>query len=318
MKTALRTELLGILLISQLSCGIIKQAQKRDASVHTVQFITVDNDVKLEVLDWGGSGRAIILLAGLGLNAHEFDAFAPKLVAAGYHVYGITRRGFGKSSVPSSGYSADRLGDDVFAVINALKLDRPVLVGSSIAGMELSSVGSRYPERISGLIYLDAAYRYAFYDPANGDFGLDSLELRERLEKLTPGSNPMDYEPLMKELKAVQSLLPVFEKSLQDYIDINNLRRDHFTPAIPIPPISAAILAGQKKVTTISVPILAIYNVPKDPWHSEAATLSKVFEKCMPSARVVRLYNADHLIYRSNEQDVLREINAFIAGLRYS
>jgi non-heme chloroperoxidase len=98
------------LLISQLSCGIIKQAQKTDASVHTVQFITVDNDVKLEVLDWGGSGKAIILLAGLGANAHEFDAFAPKLMAAGHHVYGITRRGFGKSSAPSSGYSADRLG----------------------------------------------------------------------------------------------------------------------------------------------------------------------------------------------------------------
>jgi hypothetical protein len=97
---------------------------------------------------------------------------------------------------------------------------------------------------------------------------------------------------------------------------MNNARRDHFTPATPIPPIAGAILAGQKKVTTISVPILAIYAVPKDPWRSEAATLSKVFEKCMPSARVVRLYNADHIIYRSNEQDILREINSFLAGLR--
>lgn len=316
MKTVFWTLLLGILLISQLSCGIIKQAQKTDASAHTMQFIAVDKDVKLEVLDWGGTGRAIILLAGLGLNAHEFDAFAPRLVAAGHRVYGITRRGFGQSSAPSSGYSADRLGDDVFAVINALYLDRPVLVGSSIAGVELSSVGSRYPEKVSGLIYLDAAYRYAFYDPVNGDFGLDSLELRERLEKLTPGSNPMDYGPLMQELKAIQSLLPVFEKSLQEYIDMNNDRRDHFTPAIPIPPIAGAILAGQKKVTKIGIPILAIYSVPKDPWHSEAATLSKVFEKCMPTARVVRLYNADHLNYRSNEQDVLREINAFIGRLR--
>ena len=68
-----------------------------DPSPHTVQFVTVDKDVKLEVLDWGGSGRPLVLLAGLGNTAHVFDDFAPKLTSQ-YHVYGITRRGFGASS----------------------------------------------------------------------------------------------------------------------------------------------------------------------------------------------------------------------------
>jgi len=71
----------------------------RDESPHTVHFVTVDSNIKLEVLDWGGSGRAIVLLAGLGNTAHVFDDFAPKL-AGTYHVYGITRRGFGNSSSP--------------------------------------------------------------------------------------------------------------------------------------------------------------------------------------------------------------------------
>src|SRR5215471_3802346 len=114
----------------------------RDESRHTVHFVTVDNNVKLEVLDWGGSGRALVLLAGLGGTAHIFDDFAPKLTST-YHVYGITRRGFGASSVPKSGYSADRLGDDVLQVIDFLPLTRPILAGHSIAGEELSSVGSR-------------------------------------------------------------------------------------------------------------------------------------------------------------------------------
>jgi pimeloyl-ACP methyl ester carboxylesterase len=61
---------------------------------------------------------------------------------------GITRRGFGASSVPASGYDADRLGDDVFAVLDSLKLSKPVLAGHSMAGEELSSVASRHPERI--------------------------------------------------------------------------------------------------------------------------------------------------------------------------
>ena len=63
-----------------------------DASPHTVQFLTVDQDVKLEVLDWGGSGRPLVLLTGLGNNAHIFDKFAPKLTGT-YHVYGILDEG---------------------------------------------------------------------------------------------------------------------------------------------------------------------------------------------------------------------------------
>ena len=115
----------------------------RDASPHTVEFITVAESVRLEVLDWGGFGPSVVLLPCGGNTAHVFDGFAPKL-AAGYHVYGITRRGFGASSVPASGYGADRLGDDVLAVMDSLKLMRPVLVGHSLGGEELSSVGSRF------------------------------------------------------------------------------------------------------------------------------------------------------------------------------
>src|SRR5206468_9429351 len=127
-----------------------------DKSPHTEHFVTADSNVKLEVLDWGGSGRAIVLLAGLEDTAHVYDEFATKLTVT-CHVYGITRRGFGASSVPESGYSADRLGDDVLAVIDSLGLRRPILVGHSIAGQELSAVGSRHPEKVAGLVYLEAA-----------------------------------------------------------------------------------------------------------------------------------------------------------------
>ncbi len=136
-------------------------AWQKHTTAHTIQFITVDKDVKLEVLDWGRSGPPLVPFTGLGDNAHRFDKFAFKLTPS-YHVYGITRRGFAASSVPATGYSADRLGDDVLAVIDALKINKPVLVGHSIGGEELSSIGSRHPEKVAGLIYVDAGYSYAF------------------------------------------------------------------------------------------------------------------------------------------------------------
>src|SRR5215813_3320173 len=84
-------------------------ASWKDPSPHSVQFVEVAENVRLEVLDWGGTGRPVILLAGGGNTAHVFDEFAPKL-AANYHVYGITRRGFGVSGFSATDDPADRLG----------------------------------------------------------------------------------------------------------------------------------------------------------------------------------------------------------------
>ncbi|MBZ5624801.1 MAG: alpha/beta hydrolase [Acidobacteriia bacterium] len=163
--------------------------------------MTVDNNVQLEVLDWGGSGRPLVLLAGLGNTAHVFDEFALKLTAAN-HVYGITRRGFGASSAPASGYAADRMGDDVLAVLDALKLSRPVLVGHSGGGSEMSSIGARHPERVAGLVYLDAGYGYAYYGRTLGDLGNDTIDLLRALDRLQAHSSKLetDRRVLGKEL----------------------------------------------------------------------------------------------------------------------
>ncbi len=283
----------------------------------------------------GGSGRPVVLLTGLGDNAHRFDKFALKLTGT-YHVYGITRRGFGASSSPvptALNYTADRLGDDVLAVMDALKIDKPVLVGHSIGGEELSSVGSRHPEKVAGLIYLDAGYSYAFYDRAKGDLNIDLVELQRKLAQFEPGKMPPDPKPLIQEL--LETSLPGFEKDLRELQ--KNLPSTPASTAPPQPPpaipaSTQAIMTGMQKYTEIHVPILAIYAVPhaadpatsKDPAalaafdaRDEATTgaQAKAFESAMPSAHVVRLVHANHYVFLSNEADVLREMNAFIAGL---
>jgi non-heme chloroperoxidase len=299
-----------------------------DATSHSVQFVTVDQDVKLEVLDWGGTGRPLVFLTGLGNNAHVFDKFAPKFIGS-YHVYGITRRGYGASSSPASGYSADRLGDDVLAVLEALKINQPVIVGHSIGGEELSSVGSRHPEKVSGLIYLDAGYSYAYYDRAKGDLNIDVLELQRKLAQLLPGAGPQDLRPLLREL--LDTGLPGLEKDLKEMQkDLDLVPPAALAgPAPPMPVAARGILAGMQKYTEIKVPILAIYALPHnlgpqfkgDRAAAEARDMAstgaqaKAFETGLPSARVVRLEHANHYVFLSNEADVMREMNAFLAGL---
>jgi non-heme chloroperoxidase len=310
------------LLLPLIACGQ-QAATKDDHSPHSVQFVTVDNNVKLEVLDWGGSGRPLVLLAGLGSTAHTFDEFAPKLTP-GYRVYGVTRRGFGASSAPApenDNYSADRLGDDVLAVLDTLKLNRPVLVGHSIGGEELSSIGARHPETVAGLIYLDP-YSYAFYDSSRGDLVLDAIELKKKLDQIIL-QGPLNQKPWIQDL---MQTLPQFQRVLQEQLKMLPAEPDS-APSITVPTRSTnphvlaaeAILMGEQKYTDIRVPVLAIFAYPNDLGPSAENALpareADEFEKGIPGARVIRLPHATHRVFESNEAEVLREMQFFLESL---
>jgi pimeloyl-ACP methyl ester carboxylesterase len=310
-----------------------KEARWQDSSPHTIQSVTVDKDVKLEVLDWGGSGRPVVLLAGLGNSAHVFDIFALKLTGR-YHVYGITRRGFGSSSAPSptaANYAADRLGDDVLAVCAFLKLNHPILVGHSIAGEELSSIGSRHPDKVAGLIYLEAGYNYAFYDRSRGDLTLDTLDLQRKLEQIQAGSEARNLA-FVKGL--LHTTLPQFQRDLQALEkDLETEPPSSTVGASARHPLSPteAVFSGEQKYTEIRAPVLAIYAVPDAPAASsnidaaarakaeardqEQAEQAKALAADARMAHIVRLRHANHFIFRSNEADVLHEIDAFIGNL---
>jgi len=127
----------------------------RAPSPHQVRWVTVDSSVKLEVLDWGGSGPPLVLL-GCYLTAHVHDEFAPKLTNQ-FHVYGITRRGIGASDKPTTGYTVPRSANDVLEVLDSLNLQKSLLVGTSCAGQIMTVFASQHSDRLRGLVYIDGA-----------------------------------------------------------------------------------------------------------------------------------------------------------------
>jgi hypothetical protein len=160
------------------------------------------------------------------------------------------------------------------------------------------------------------------------------MEVRALLEQLQPGKGSPDPRPV---IRALLENLPRLERALR-----TTQERMQSLPPPPggqpppgapgMPPHVQAIFAGQRKFTTVPVPALAIYAVPHDmkrmfPNDPEAQARAEAqeatvieaqacaFEVGVPSARVVRLAHADHQIYKSNEEDVLREMQAFINGL---
>lgn len=200
-----------------LTVAIPAHAQWQDPSTHHVSLVQVEKDVRLEVLDWGGSGRPVVLLAGLGNTAHVFDDFAEKLKTE-HRVIGITRRGYGGSSSPEQGYTTDRLADDVIAVIDTLGLKKPVIVGHSIAGLELSAIGSRHAARVGGLVYLDATFTWDPQFEASAWYGIS--EWREHLDQLQAklsalAKQPDDPMPLISEL--LETAWPALESDLREF-----------------------------------------------------------------------------------------------------
>src|SRR5690348_3894573 len=328
---------LGALIAAAPTTPLAAQLPWRDPSPHHEIKVRVQPDVTLEVLDWGGAGAPLLLLGGLGNTAHIYDDFAPKLRDQ-FHVYALTRRGFGASSKPATGYDPATLARDVQAVLDTLGITRVNLVGESVAGEELTRFAIAYPERVAALVYLEAAYDRT----ANAArFGLPSppppAPPPEELLRMTAADSASPSAMLtfiarragVRGTEADMRAIAVFDST-------GRLVRDEVTP----PSVFQAITRGVERPDygRIRAPTLAIFAVTDTtrpetvvPWYPllDAAAREQTrqaiagsarvaraqrdrFRKEMPNARVVEIFGARHRIVLSNEADVLRELRAFL------
>jgi pimeloyl-ACP methyl ester carboxylesterase len=119
-----------------------------------------------------GSGRVAIKLAN-GVNYHFKKAGSGKitivfvhrygfssaiwdkpvaLLAGSYSSYSLDIRGFGDSDKPGAGYTYGQVVNDRAHFLDALEIDRAILVGYSLGGIFLQYFAVTYPERILALI----------------------------------------------------------------------------------------------------------------------------------------------------------------------
>lgn len=309
-----------------------------DRSPHQVSFVNVDQNVRLEVLEWPHAGanreletHTLILLAGGGATAHSYDDIAPRL-AQHFRVVSLTRRGFGASSKPATGYDMPRLSEDVVQVMDSLDITKAIFVGHSLAGDELSTLGASFPERVAGLVYLDAAYNR------------DALALLEEQEMNLSGRQPPVPSPLSNELSSYQAMQGYFDRigsvggpegSFMSSYDFVNRRRTTDQR------IGQAILSQLEapRYELISAPAIAIYAIediteiirpwfdPKDELLIQSATEAyyfkqrfqaeqiSVFRRSMPHAEVIEIQGGDHAIHISHEDDVISAIQRLAASI---
>jgi pimeloyl-ACP methyl ester carboxylesterase len=311
------------------------------------QSVPVEPQIQLEVLDWGGAGRPLVLLAGSGNTAHIFDEFAPHLAKQCCHVYGVTRRGYGKSSRPESGYDDQRLADDVLQVLDALNLEAPVLVGHSMAGGELTTLGQQHSDRLGGLVYLDALADPG--DPTTKDSAF--MVLYERLPaQMKSGSRPDFTSFSAYRARQLQDNRFAFPESELRQLFAEKPGGGMGPYQASTNAVHAAIGVGQKKreYSNIRVPVLAIsafscsptgqdkcIERPDDPPRYQATSNDEraiirqfdsaeavFFERWQRNVghsqapiRFVNIPRANHFIFLSHQADVVAEITDFVTRL---
>jgi non-heme chloroperoxidase len=100
-------------------------------------------DIQLYYEDHG-SGQPVVLIHGYPLSGASWEKQVPVLLDAGYRVITYDRRGFGKSSQPTTGYNYDTFAEDLHALLNQLKLRDVVLAGFSMGGGEVARYLGKY------------------------------------------------------------------------------------------------------------------------------------------------------------------------------
>ncbi len=248
-------------------------------------FVSV-NGVRLHYLDWGGNGETILFLHGFPGRANNFRDFAPKFTDK-FRVLGLTRRGHGESEKIETGYETDNLVEDVRGFLDAMKVDRVILIGFSAGGDELTRFATLYPKRPIKLVYLDAAYDRR------------DISVMEKTDPLfTQDSEPPLTKIEAAMIKSQDDFRPDYSKITAPALSYYAIAEEHW-----------AIKPGMDDATKKKAQRFVESVVQPRQWKNIAQ-----FRKEMPKGKVVVLRNTRHAFCDDPKlkDQVVLEIRAFL------
>ena len=132
-----------------------------------------------------GTGRPVVLIHGWPLSGASWEKQVAALLSAGYRVLRYDRRGFGKSSQPTTGYDFDTLADDLYQVLSRLDLHDVTLVGFAMGTGELARyLGAYGAKRVRSAVFLASLPPFLLKTPDN-PAGLDGDVFETIKQRLT-------------------------------------------------------------------------------------------------------------------------------------
>ena len=139
-------------------------------------FVTVgkENSGNIELYyEDHGLGNPVVLIHGYPLSGASWEKQIPALLAAGYRVITYDRRGFGKSSQPTTGYNYDTFAEDLYRLVTKLELRDFALIGFSMGGGEVARYIREYGStNVHQAVFISAVPPFLLQTTGNPD-GVD-------------------------------------------------------------------------------------------------------------------------------------------------
>lgn len=282
--------------------------------------------VRLQYLDWGGTGEGLLFVPGGCDTAYVFGDIAPAFTGR-FHVVSFTPRGCGSSDHPESSYELDSLIEEMAGFLDALGIGRVILVGHSSGGGKITRFAQLHASRVSRLVYLDTVYRYlapgleeqldAAIVKRIGGRATESLELMRRSEQVWDiGAWSEARERNLREVLAVQA-----DGSLK-----------HVASAAWFKAFSSDMPAGRYFGTRIPHPALMIFAKNLD--YERAAQFDSVTQAALKplidetekkrreqirdfrangrQVRIIEMPRTGHYCFVHKPQEVIRAIREFL------
>jgi pimeloyl-ACP methyl ester carboxylesterase len=111
--------------------------------------------VELRAWEWPGDPPAALLLHGIGNYGRYWDLFADA-IAGRLRLVATDARGHGESGRPADGYAPQEFVADATQVLDALAIERALVVGHSMGGTHAIRLAAAHPDRVERLVIVDA------------------------------------------------------------------------------------------------------------------------------------------------------------------
>lgn len=291
------------------------------------------NGIRLHYLVWGGEGPTMIFLAGMGSSAYIFSNFAPRFTDR-FRVLALTRRGHGDSDYPQTGYDADTLTEDIRQFMDALNVEEAVLVGHSLAGVELTHFAATYPERVVKLVYLEALDDRRREQTIHAQNPLNDVEIEK--EASAPPHTFEEYIAIVKknssEFAKIWSDLWVEELSYGVKVNEDGVFVDRMPTSVEKMIVANLINGYAPKKVEAQIPVLSFYGQRKrklsddyteeqkaafDQFHRDVMepffwSVVSEFQERFPHARTVVTRGGHHYCFIAQEELVFDEMRTFL------
>ena len=147
--------LLSTLVVASCAAPIPPSGRFPAGTPFTARFREIEGR-RIRYID-AGRGTAVIFVHGLGASMYAWRKNLAPVLAAGFRVVAFDNLGFGSSDKPAHGYTNAEYAHLLVALMDSLHVSDAALVGHSMGGAVVAEAAIRSPQRVSGLVLIDAA-----------------------------------------------------------------------------------------------------------------------------------------------------------------